>query len=104
MSVLSVAGLKKSFGDIVALDGVDLAVDKGEFFALLGPSASGKTTTLRTICGIERPDQGQVMYEGQDVTHAEVRGRDIAMVFQTFALYPHLSIFDNLACCCWTSP
>ena len=97
MSELSVTGLKKAFGDIVALDGVDLSVDKGEFFALLGPSASGKTTTLRTICGIERADQGTVMYQGQDVTHAEVRGRGIAMVFQTFALYPHLSIFENLA-------
>jgi multiple sugar transport system ATP-binding protein len=97
MSVLSVTGLSKKFGDIVALDGVDLDVEKGEFFALLGPSASGKTTTLRTICGIERPDQGRVMYDGHDVTQAEVRGRDIAMVFQTFALYPHLSIYENLA-------
>ncbi len=97
MTVLSVTGLTKKFDEIVALDGVDFAVERGEFFALLGPSASGKTTTLRSICGIERPDSGRIMFDGADVTEAEVRGRDMAMVFQTFALYPHISIRDNLA-------
>jgi len=97
MSVLSVSGLTKKFDDIVALTGVDFSVERGEFFALLGPSASGKTTTLRTICGIERPDAGRVMYDGVDVTDAQVRGRDMAMVFQTFALYPHMTIRENLA-------
>jgi multiple sugar transport system ATP-binding protein len=97
MSVLSVTGITKKFDDIVALTGVEFTVESGEFFALLGPSASGKTTTLRTICGIETPDAGRVVYDGVDVTNAEVQGRDIAMVFQTFALYPHLTIFENLA-------
>ena len=97
MTALSVTDLSKSFGDIDALNGVDFSVEDGEFFALLGPSASGKTTTLRTICGIEQPDRGRIMFEGADITSAEVQGRDMAMVFQTFALYPHLTIFDNLA-------
>jgi len=97
MPVLNVSGLTRKFDDIVALAGVDFSVERGEFFALLGPSASGKTTTLRTICGIERPDNGRIMYDGVDVTEAPVRGRDMAMVFQSFALYPHLTIFDNLA-------
>ena len=97
MTSLGVTGLTKRFADIVALDGVDFRVESGEFFALLGASSSGKTTTLRCICGIEQADGGRVMFDGVDVTHAPVRGRDMAMVFQTFALYPHLSIRDNLA-------
>ncbi|MDP6690205.1 MAG: ATP-binding cassette domain-containing protein [Alphaproteobacteria bacterium] len=97
MSHLIIQDLHKSFGELRALQGVDMVVEKGEFFALLGPSAAGKTTTLRTICGIEKADQGRILFDGDDVTGAQVRGRDMAMVFQTFALYPHLSIFDNLA-------
>jgi multiple sugar transport system ATP-binding protein len=97
MSHLILQDIHKKFGDLTALQGVDIAVEKGEFFALLGPSAAGKTTTLRMICGIEQADQGRIVFDGQDVTAAEVRGRDIAMVFQTFALYPHMTIFDNLA-------
>ena len=97
MSQLIVRGIHKTFGSLTALRGVDITVGKGEFFALLGPSAAGKTTTLRTICGIEQADRGRVIFNGEDMTNAEVRGRDMAMVFQTFALYPHLSILDNLA-------
>ena len=97
MSHLIIQDLHKSFGDLRALQGVDMVVEKGEFFVLLGPSAAGKTTTLRMVCGIERADQGRVVFDGEDVTGAEVRGRDMAMVFQTFALYPHMTIFDNLA-------
>lgn len=69
----------------------------GEFFVILGPSAAGKTTTLRTIAGLERPDAGTIAFAGEDITHAPVQGRGMAMIFQTFALYPHLSTFDNLA-------
>jgi multiple sugar transport system ATP-binding protein len=79
------------------LAGVDLEVRAGEFFVILGPSAAGKTTTLRTIAGLERPDAGAVAFAGQDITRAPVQGRGMAMIFQTFALYPHLSVFDNLA-------
>jgi ABC-type sugar transport system ATPase subunit len=85
MSMLSVAELFKKLNDITALDEVSFAVEEGEFFALLGPSANGKTTTLRAICGIDTLDSGRVMFDGADVTHAPVQGRDMAMVFQNFA-------------------
>ncbi len=97
MSSLKVTGLVKHFDDVKAVDGLDLDVKKGEFFALLGASASGKTTSFRTICGIEKADAGQVLMDGKDVTHMPISERDIAMVFQTYALYPHLNIRENLA-------
>lgn len=97
MSDLRITGLSKSFGDVTALRGLDLTVAAGEFFAILGPSAAGKTTTLRSIAGLERPDTGRIHFAGRDVTDDPVQGRDMAMIFQTFALYPHLSVFDNLA-------
>jgi multiple sugar transport system ATP-binding protein len=94
---LQIRGLTKRFGDVRALDGVDLDVAASEFFVILGPSAAGKTTVLRTIAGLERPDTGTIAFAGQDVTRAPVQGRGMSMIFQTFALYPHLSTFDNLA-------
>lgn len=97
MTALSLKGLVKHFDDVKAVDGLDMEVADGEFFALLGPSASGKTTTLRTICGIEEADAGTIEFDGVDMTNAEVRDRGVAMVFQTFALYPHMSIYENLA-------
>ncbi len=97
MTELQIRGLTKRFGDVQALDGVDLDVAAGEFFVILGPSAAGKTTTLRSIAGLERPDGGAITFGGQDITHAPVQGRGMSMIFQTFALYPHLSTFDNLA-------
>jgi multiple sugar transport system ATP-binding protein len=97
MAELQIRGLTKRFGDVQALDGLDLEVAAGEFFVVLGPSAAGKTTTLRTIAGLERPDRGSIAFAGRDVTQAPVQGRGMAMIFQTFALYPHLSTFDNLA-------
>jgi len=97
LSTLKLTGVKKSFGAIDALNGVDLEVEAGEFAVLLGPSASGKTTTLRCIAGIEQPDAGQIWFNDDNVTETPIQGRDMAMVFQTFALYPHLSIRENLA-------
>jgi multiple sugar transport system ATP-binding protein len=97
MPELQIRGLSKRFGEVRALDGVDLEVAAGEFFVILGPSAAGKTTTLRSIAGLERADRGTIAFAGQDITHAPVQGRGMAMIFQTFALYPHLSTFDNLA-------
>ncbi len=97
MADLRLAGLTKSYGDVDALNGVDLEVRSGEFFAILGPSAAGKTTILRSIAGLERPDAGSVTFDGKDLTQAPVQGRGMAMIFQTFALYPHLSVRDNLA-------
>ncbi|MFO1036833.1 MAG: ABC transporter ATP-binding protein [Geminicoccaceae bacterium] len=97
MSDLRLDGVTKRFGRVTALSDMSLEVRDGEFFCLLGPSAAGKTTTLRVIAGLERPDTGRVFFRGKDVTDAPVQGRGMAMVFQTFALYPHLSVRENLA-------
>src|SRR5262245_1580395 len=97
MSDLVVTGLSKSYGSVAALRGIGLSVSAGEFFVVLGPSAAGKTTLLRSIAGLERPEAGRIVFGGQDLTDRPVRGRDMAMIFQTFALYPHLTIHDNLA-------
>ncbi len=97
MSDLRLAGIAKRFGQVEALRGVDFQVAAGEFFCLLGPSAAGKTTTLMTIAGLEEPDAGQVFFAGEDITARPARERGLAMIFQTFALYPHLTTFDNLA-------
>jgi multiple sugar transport system ATP-binding protein len=97
MSDLVVSGALKRFGDVVALDGVELEVGAGEFFCVLGPSGAGKTTLLRAVAGLERLDAGTIRSGGRDLTHAPVQGRGIGMIFQTFALYPHLTVHDNLA-------
>jgi multiple sugar transport system ATP-binding protein len=94
---LAISEVHKRFGAVEALRGVSLTVQSGEFFAILGPSGAGKTTLLRIIAGIERADAGRVLIGGRDLNHLPVRARDTAMVFQTFALYPHLSTFENLA-------
>ena len=97
MSDLRLVGIAKRFGKVDALRGIDLQVAAGEFFCLLGPSAAGKTTTLRIIAGLEEPGAGQVFVAGQDITARPARERGLAMIFQTFALYPHLTTYDNLA-------
>ena len=89
--------LRKSFGDVAAVDGVDLDVAAGEFFTLLGPSGSGKTTTLRLIAGFERPDSGRVELAGVDVTGQPPYQRDVNTVFQDYALFPHMTVADNVA-------
>ena len=90
------AGIGKRFGDFAALEDIDLAIEPGEFFSLLGPSGSGKTTTLRIIAGLEMPDAGSVLLDGRDITHASPGSRDAAMVFQSYALYPHMSVARNI--------
>ncbi len=95
--MLEVTGLEKRYDQVVALAGLNLRVEAGEFFVLLGPSASGKTTTLRSIAGVERVDAGCIRVASVDMTYAPVQHRDMAMIFQSFALYPHLTVFDNLA-------
>ncbi|MGO8798650.1 MAG: ABC transporter ATP-binding protein [Roseiarcus sp.] len=94
---LTINEVCKRFGSVEALRGATFAAEPGEFFAILGPSGAGKTTLLRIIAGIERADSGAVLLDGRDVADTPVRARDTAMVFQTFALYPHLSTFENLA-------
>lgn len=89
-------GIHKAFGDFEALKDVDLDIAPGEFFALLGPSGSGKSTTLRVIAGLEAPDRGTITVDGIDITHAPPGDRDVAMVFQNYALYPHMTVEGNI--------
>jgi putative spermidine/putrescine transport system ATP-binding protein len=90
-------GLRKTYGDVVALERLDLEVGAGEFFTLLGPSGSGKTTTLRLIGGFERPDSGAVELAGRDVTREPPYQREVNTVFQDYALFPHMSVLENVA-------
>jgi multiple sugar transport system ATP-binding protein len=94
---LHLQGIEKSFGDNRILSGIDLQVRAGEFIALVGPSGCGKSTLLRIAAGLERPDSGRVLLNGQDLTTARAADRDMAMVFQSYALYPHLTARQNMA-------
>ena len=89
--------LYRTYGDVVAVDGVDLTIAPHEFFTLLGPSGSGKTTTLRLIAGFERPDSGRVLLKGRDVTRTPPYDRDVNTVFQDYALFPHMTVEQNVA-------
>jgi putative spermidine/putrescine transport system ATP-binding protein len=93
---ISLTGLRKQFGDVTAVDNVDLDIAQGEFFTLLGPSGSGKTTTLRLIAGFERPDAGRVSLRGRDVTDLPPYERDVNTVFQDYALFPHMTVAENV--------
>jgi putative spermidine/putrescine transport system ATP-binding protein len=90
------SGLRKEFDSTVAVDGVDLEIEHGEFFTLLGPSGSGKTTTLRLIAGFELPDAGTVQLGGRDVTRDPPYERDVNTVFQDYALFPHMTVIENV--------
>jgi ABC-type Fe3+/spermidine/putrescine transport system ATPase subunit len=94
---LVLRGVRKAFGRTVAVDGVDLAVMSGEFLALLGPSGCGKTTILRIVAGFERPDAGEVWIRGGSMTTVPPYRRDVGLVFQSYALFPHLSVAENVA-------
>jgi len=94
---VELAGVRKTYGEVVAVDSVDLTVGEGEFFTLLGPSGSGKTTTLRIIAGFEHPDAGTVRLGGQDITLRPPFARDVNTVFQDYALFPHMTVADNVA-------
>jgi putative spermidine/putrescine transport system ATP-binding protein len=93
---ISLTGLRKQFGDVAAVDNVDLDVAAGEFFTMLGPSGSGKTTTLRLIAGFEQPDAGRVSLGGRDVTELPPYERDVNTVFQDYALFPHMTVAENV--------
>ena len=91
-----VRGLRKHYGSVAAVDGVDLDIGQGEFFTMLGPSGSGKTTTLRMIAGFERPDAGTIELDGKDVSSLPPFDRDVNTVFQDYALFPHMTVAENV--------
>ncbi len=93
---MRLSGISKSYGSVRALEKLSFDVAVGRFFVLFGPSSVGKTTTLRAIAGLVKPDLGRVEIDGKDFTHAPINGRGVSMVFQSFALYPHLTVFENL--------
>ena len=97
MALLSLKQVSKTYGSTVAVKDVSVAVERGEFFGLLGPSGCGKTTTLRMIAGLEDPDSGTIEFDGRDITKVSPERRGFGMVFQNYALFPHLNVFENVA-------
>ena len=97
MAAIELRNLSKHFGDVPAVRGIDLAIGDGEFIVLVGPSGCGKTTTLRMIAGLESVSSGAISFDGEEVNRLPPKGRDIAMVFQSYALYPHMTVFANMA-------
>ena len=97
MARVSIEHLRKTFGDVTAVDDLTLEIADREFLTLLGPSGCGKTTTLNIIAGLESPTSGRVLFDDDDVTEVQPERRDVAMVFQTYALYPHMRVYDNIA-------
>ena len=94
--LIELAGIHKHYGDYHALRGIDLTIRQGEFFSLLGPSGCGKTTLLRTIAGFEAPSQGTLRIAGQDMARVPANERPTNMVFQSYAIFPHLSVAENV--------
>ena len=94
---LKIRNIRKTYGEVVALERVHLDLQEGEFLTLLGPSGSGKTTMLMAIAGLNDPDEGEIWIDGKLATYLPPFRRDIGMVFQNYALFPHMSIFENIA-------
>src|SRR3954463_1179832 len=97
MPAIALESVSKRFGRAAAVNDVSFEIAEGEFFSMLGPSGCGKTTTLRMIAGFETPDSGRVLLGGADVTQGAPNRRPVNMVFQQYALFPHMSIYDNVA-------
>ncbi len=97
MGLVELRGIKKYFDKVRAVDGVELEIEDGEFLVILGPSGCGKTTMMRMIAGLEKPTAGQIFIGGSDVTALPPRKRGVSMVFQSYALYPHMNVFNNIA-------
>ncbi len=97
MSFLQLQGVEKYFGDLRAIKGIDLSIQRGEFIVFVGPSGCGKSTLLRLIAGLEHIDRGTLTLDGRDITDAPSSKRDLAMVFQSYALYPHMSVYENMS-------
>src|SRR6266699_2868638 len=94
---LALRGIRKAFGPVAALDGIDLEVKSGEFLTILGPSGSGKTTLLKIVAGFELPEEGDVLLGGEDMTFTAPAKRNVGMVFQNYALFPHMDVRGNIA-------
>src|SRR5688572_22162527 len=97
MAAIELSHIVKRFGDNVIVDDLSLKVERGELLVLVGPSGCGKSTLLRIVAGLLSPTSGTVHIGGRDVTDAAPKARDVAMVFQSYALYPHMSVFENIA-------
>ncbi|MBQ2416774.1 MAG: ATP-binding cassette domain-containing protein, partial [Alistipes sp.] len=96
-TIIKIEHLSKAFGDKVVLDDINLDIRRGEFITLLGPSGCGKTTLLRMIAGFLKPDSGVIMMEGNDISEVPPHRRPLNTVFQRYALFPHLNVYDNIA-------
>src|SRR6266542_875232 len=96
MAFLELTGVEKKFGPTVAVEGFDLAAERGEFVSFLGPSGCGKTTTLRMIAGFEQPSAGQITIDAQDITYRQPHRRYVGMVFQSYALFPNMTVAGNI--------
>ena len=94
---IDIVGVSKLFGTVTAVDNISVSIRQGEFFSLLGPSGCGKTTLLRILGGLEMPGSGKVMIDGQDITHMPAHLRPTNMVFQNYAIFPHLNVEQNVA-------
>ena len=97
MAFLELKGVEKHFGNLKAIKGVNLAIEKGEFVVFVGPSGCGKSTLLRMIAGLTEINAGHLLLDGRDITQLPSSKRDLAMVFQSYALYPHMSVYDNMS-------
>lgn len=97
MPILEIQNITKQFGDHLIVNDISLSVEKGEFFTLLGPSGCGKTTLLRMIAGLNMPDSGKIILEGQDITNLPPEDRPLHTIFQSYALFPHMTVFENIA-------
>src|ERR1700712_2742940 len=97
MTFLQLKGIEKQFGDVKTIKGIDLSIDRGQFTVFVGPSGCGKSTLLRLIAGLERLSAGSITLDGRDITRLPSAQRDLAMVFQSYALYPHMTVFENMS-------